>query len=162
VPVPPEQLPKPDPTQEKVQEEYVGTVCEVAGAVPVQFDASTVVPSARTQVLVRVSVAVAEQVELGALQALDSQEKEQVEKSLKDCVVALSVPQLKPEDGVQASEVTGAVPAPEHRLASTVWPSDCKQLMVRVALEEFVSAVQVPVRVCVKLAPHPVVGAQEP
>jgi hypothetical protein len=161
VPVPPEQDPKPEPTQAKVQEENVGTTCEVAGAVPVQLLASTVVPSERTQLLVRVSVAVAEQVELGAPQALDSQEKEQVLKSLKDCASAPSVPHENPEVGVHEALVAGSVPAPEHKLASTVWPSDCKQAMVRVWVEDRESAVQVPVRVCVKLAPQPVVGAQE-
>jgi hypothetical protein len=147
VPVPPEQEPKPEPTQAKVQELNVGTTCVVAGAASVQLLASTVVPSERTQLLMRVSVALAEHVELGALQALDCQEKEQALKSLKDSESAPSVPHENPEVGVHEALVVGSVPAPEQKLASTVWPSDCKQTMVRVWVEDSESAVQVPVRV---------------
>ncbi len=76
--MPPEQVPKPDAVQLKVQPEREETVCVVAGAAVVQSAGSVAaVPSERMQVLVRVSVAVVEQVEDGALQALELQLNEQ-------------------------------------------------------------------------------------
>jgi hypothetical protein len=69
VPVPPEQVPKPEPVQLKVQPVRTETVCVVAGTVPVHKPASAVVPSERVQVFVRVSVAVDD----GALQSLETQ-----------------------------------------------------------------------------------------
>jgi hypothetical protein len=72
-PVPPEQAPKPEADQLKAQPVNTETVCVVAGAVPVHSEASTAVPSERVQVLVRVSVALVEQVEEGADQADDVQ-----------------------------------------------------------------------------------------
>jgi hypothetical protein len=84
----------------------------------------------------------------------------QVEVSLKVWLSAPSVPH-EADVGVQASEVAGSVPAPEHWLLSTVVPSERRQVTACVAVPEFAVCTQEPVRVWVRPVPQPVVGVQE-
>jgi hypothetical protein len=125
---------------------------------PEQKLLATVVPSDCKQDTVRVSEAVAEHVEDGALQAVVFQEYVQVEVSLKVCESAPSVPQEKPEVGVHEVLAAGAVP--EQKVLATVVPSFRVQVMARVSVPELTFALQVPVRVCGRLVPQPVVGVQ--
>jgi hypothetical protein len=106
---------------------------------------------------VRVCVAALEQV-LEELQALGTQVKVQLLKSVKDSESTASLPQEKPEVGVHACELAGCVP---QFTASTGAPSLRWQEKVCDCVPDPVSATQVPARVCVKPAPQPVVGAQE-
>jgi hypothetical protein len=71
----------------------MATDCVVAGAAPVHKLSSTIVPSERSHELVRVSVAVAEQLEDGTDQAELVQPYEQVEVSENDWLSEPSVPQ---------------------------------------------------------------------
>lgn len=106
----------------------------------------------------RVCVASFEQVLLEALQALGTQVKVQVLKSVKDSESGASVPQENPAVGVQACELAGCVPVQFE--ASTVVPSLRWQEKVCDCVPVPLSATQVPERVCVKFVPQPVVGAQ--
>jgi hypothetical protein len=119
-----------------------------------------VVPSDRRHETLRVSVEVAEQVLVDVLNAPTLQLKEQVLKSLKVCDSAPSVPQEKVL-GVQDCEAAGCVPAPPQLELSTVVPSDRRQETVCVSEPEFTLTSQLAVRVCVKLVPQPVLGANE-
>jgi hypothetical protein len=129
VPVPPVQLPKPLPTQLKVQPLKSEATWLVSGLLPAvaQLSSLTVVPSERRQETLRVSVELAEQVLL-ELNAPTLQLKEQVLKSLKDSKSAPSVPQENPEAGVQDCKVAGG--ALVQFASSTVVPSLRWQEMV--------------------------------
>ena len=106
----------------------------------------------------RVWVAVAEQVFEEADQLPAVQAYVQVEVSLKVCVSAPSVPQVKGA-GVQLCVSAGA--AVVQLLLETVVPSLRVQVAVCDAVPEFAATTQVPVRVWVKPVPQPVAGAHE-
>jgi hypothetical protein len=162
VPVPPVQALKPLPDQLKVQPLKSGPICELAGLSPAeaQLASLTVIPSERRHETLRVSVAVAEQLLFSAPKLPALQLKEHVLKSLKVSLNAASVPHEKLV-GVQAFEAAGCVPALLQLVLATVVPSERRQETVCVSAPELTFTSQLAVRVCVKLAPQPVLGAQE-
>jgi hypothetical protein len=125
---------------------------------PEQRPSATVVPSDWAQLTLRVWVALEEHVFEEADQLPEVQEYVQVLVSLKVWERAPSVPHENVV-GVQAWEVAGAVPV--HSALATVVPSERVQVTVWVAEPEFALTTQVPVRVCGRFVPQPVVGVQE-
>jgi hypothetical protein len=102
----------------------------VAGFAPkaAQPLSEIVVPSDCKQVTLRVSVALVEQLDDGALQSPIDQLIVQALKSLKSSESAASLPQEAPLVAVQLWLVSGAVPVQE--VFATVAPSERRQVML--------------------------------